>query len=287
MRKKQTILFLLIFILLNFYSWNFLFSIYKEELEVTFFDVGQGDAIFIKTPQNHYILIDGGPDDVVLEKLEKKLPFYNRSIDLVVLTHPHYDHISGIIEVLERYKVKNILYTGVIGEGSIFSKWKELTKEEYRLARAGQRVSANDFSLIILYPAENLKNKEVEDLNEASIISRLVFGEKSFLFMGDAYIAQEKEIIRYKEDCEKEGREQCDVFEINSTVLKIGHHGSSSSSSENFLAEVNPKIAVIMVGENNKYGHPNEDVIERLKEKGIVIKRTDKDGDIIFNLSLE
>jgi competence protein ComEC len=287
MRKKQTILFLLIFILLNFYSWSFLFSLCQKELEVTFFDVGQGDAIFIKTPQNHYILIDGGPDSVILEKLEKKLPFYNRSIDLVILTHPHYDHISGVVEILERYKVKNILYTGVIGEGSVFSKWEELVKEDYRLARAGQRISANDFFLNILYPAENLKNKEVEDLNETSIVSRLVFGRYSFLFMGDAYKEQEKEITEYKKDCEKEKGKQCDVFEINSTVLKVGHHGSDSSSLKNFLTAVNPKIAVIMVGEGNKYGHPSKDVIGRLEEKGIEIKRTDKDGDIVFNLSLK
>ncbi len=286
MDKKITLFLLGLFFLANFFSWSFLFSLRKGELRVVFFDVGQGDAIFIKTPQNHHILIDGGPGDYLLEGLGRQMPFFYNSIDLVILTHPHDDHVAGLIEALKRYDVKEVMCTGVYGEAPVARKWKEMIEEKgYRVARAGKRVSANDFHIDILYPIEDIKNKEVNDLNEVSVVSRFVFQEEySFLFTGDAYKEQEREILSIKEDCKKEYSLGCDLFSLNSDVLKVGHHGSRTSTAKEFLSAVSPGVAVIMTGKENRYGHPHREVIEKLNEFEVQTKRTDRDGDIIFQL---
>ncbi len=276
MRKK--ILIVAFLCVINFFSWQLLFYFKDNSLRVVFFDVGQGDAIFIRTPQKHHILIDGGPGDVVLEKLEKELPFFYKPIDLIILSHPHEDHVSGLIEVLNRYNVENIVCTGVLGESAISRRWNEMINERgYKEARAGQKISANNFHITTLYPVESVKDEVIKDLNAFSIISRLVFKDKqSFLFMGDSYITQEKEVISfYKES---------DVT-LKSDVLKIGHHGSKTSTSEDFLKEVMPRVAVITTGDNNRYGHPHIETIRRLEEFRIRTMRTDKDGDVVFNVS--
>ena len=287
MEKKKVLLVFLILVVFNFFSWNLLFFFQNKDLRVVFFDVGQGDAVFIRTPQKHHILIDGGPGDVVLEKLGREMPFFYNSIDLVILTHPHDDHVSGLIEVLERYNVEEVICTGVSGTSGVARKWKEkINKRGYRQARAGKRIGTSSFHIDILYPAESFKKEEVDDLNKASVVSRLVFREEySFLFTGDIYKEQEKEIISYKERCEEEKGLRCDSFSLDTDVLKVGHHGSKTSTSEQFLEFVSPRVAVVMVGENNRYGHPHKEVLEKLADYGVEVKRTDKDGDVIFNIS--
>ncbi len=286
MGKRKVLLVFAILIALNIFSWNFFFFLQNEELRVVFFDVGQGDAIFIRTPQNHYILIDGGPGEVVLEGLGREMPFFYNSIDLVILTHPHDDHVSGLLEVLDRYNVKNVLCSGVSGSASVAQRWEETIRERgYRQARAGQRIKANEFYIDILYPAESFAGETVDDLNKVSVISRFVFKEEySFLFTGDAYAGQEKEVLSYREKCEEEERAWCDVFSLESDVLKVGHHGSKTSTSEEFLDVVSPKVAVVMAGKDNRYGHPHREVLERLENYKVEIMRTDRDGDVIFEL---
>ncbi len=256
-----------------------LFYFKDDNLRVVFFDVGQGDSIFIRTPQKHHILIDGGLGNVVLEKLGKELPFFYKSIDLLILTHPHEDHVSGLIEVLERYSVKEIVSTGVLGESAISRKWNDLINEKgYKEARAGQRIFANDFHISTLYPVESIKGEKVKDLNAVSVINLFNFKDKyKFLFMGDAYSAQEKELLSYCKEANN-----CDELKVD--VLKVGHHGSKTSTSDAFLEKTMPKIAVIMAGRDNRYGHPHYEVIERLENFNINIMRTDRDGDIVFNL---
>ncbi len=267
--------------ILNYFSWNFLLFLKEGKAEVIFFDVGQGDAILIKTPQHHHILIDGGPGDILLEKLGRELPFFHNALDLVILTHPHNDHLSGLVEVMQRYRVDEILCTGVREDSKISQRWEKITKERgYRQARAGQRIYANDFYLDILYPTEDLRDKRVSDANTASVISRFSFKEYSFLFMGDAYKAQEKEIMDLEEKCVQD--EGCFVFVLDSNVLKVGHHGSRTSTSEEFLQAVDPEFAVIMSGKKNPYGHPHQEVLDVLIDHGVNIRRTDQDGDIRF-----
>jgi competence protein ComEC len=260
----------------NVLAWIVVFDLAKPQfLEVIFFDVGQGDAIFIETPQRHQFLIDGGPSSAILEKLGKEMLFWDRSIDLVILTHPEKDHLIGLIEVLKRYKIENILWTGVLRDIPEFKEWQKLIKEEkakVKIAQAGQKIifsSRSDFVdkyVDILHPFENLDGQEFKNSNNTSIISKLNFNEISFLFTGDAYESVEKKLL------EKE-------TELRSDVLKVGHHGSKTSTCEEFLEIVSPEIAIIQVGEN-KYGHPHPEVLERLKKFGTKILRTDEDGDI-------
>jgi len=276
--KNRKFLFLILGFLVfsNLIAWIIVFDLGKVRfLEVIFFDVGQGDAIFIETPSYHQILIDGGPDSTILEKLSKEMPFWDRSIDLIILTHPERDHLTGLIEVLEKYKVENILWTGIVRDTAEYKEWKKLIEEEKAeifIAKAGQKISCltwqiKQCDLEILQPFESLEGKEFKDSNNTSIISKLVFGKNSFLFTGDAYKNVEVELIN------KEA-------EIDSDVLKVAHHGSKTSSSEEFIKAVSPEIAVISVGRENKYGHPNQEVLELLEKYGIRVLRTDKDGDI-------
>ncbi len=250
-------------------------------MEVIFFDVGQGDAALIKSPQGHTILIDGGPGEVVLEKLGKEIPFFNRSIDLVILTHPHYDHLSGVVEVLLYYNVKEVVYTGVREENTLFKRWEEVVSEKgYRTARSGMRISANDFYIDILYPFDNLDGEIVKDSNSTSVISRLAFRDHGIIFTGDAYSLQEKEVVEMERRCEEEDSLVCRSITLSSDVLKVGHHGSRTSTSQEFVVAVSPSVAVISAGKNNRYGHPHTEVLETLDRYGVSVMRTDRDGDV-------
>jgi len=260
-----------ILFLANILAWIVVFDLNQPQLlEVSFFDVGQGDSIFIETPENHQILIDGGPDATVLEKLGEEMPFWDREIDLVILTHPDFDHLNGLIEVLKSYKVDNILWAGVIADGEGYNEWLNAVEEEKArviITQKGQKIKSNEVYLEIIYPFESLNGKITENTNNSSIVGRLVFGKNSFLFPGDIYKSIEKEIT------DKNG-------DLDSDVLKISHHGSKYSSNEDFIKEVSSEIAVISVGKDNKYGHPHQETLETLEKYGIKILRTDINGDI-------
>lgn len=236
-------------------------------LKVTFFDIGQGDSAFIEAPNKSQILIDGGPTSGVISKLAKEMPFYDRTIDLIILTHPDSDHLSGLLDVLKRYKVKNILWTGVITDSPQFSEWQKLVGKEnadISIAKAKERVIIQSKPLIyidVIYPDTDLEGKNVKNTNDTSIISRLVFKNSSFLFMGDA-------------------TEKVDVEPAKSNVLKVSHHGAKDSITSEFLNLIDPEIAVISVGKNNYYGHPSSETLEKLDKFGIQVMRTDESGDI-------
>jgi competence protein ComEC len=275
-RRKLNLLLILFLILTNILVWQALFNLgLDNSLEVIFFDVGQGDAVFIETPYKHQILIDGGPDSKILEKLTKEMPFWDRTIDLIILTHPEKDHLAGLLEVLERYKVEQILWTGVIRDTAEYNKWQELIKKEkakITIAQAPQRIKAGRVSLNILYPFESLEGEKLEESNDTSIIFRLIFGDDSFLFTGDVEKSVEKKIL-------SECREEVDCL-LGSDVLKVSHHGSKTSTSEEFLKEVSPEVAIISCGRNNSYGHPHQETLDILEKYGIRIFRTDLNGDI-------
>jgi competence protein ComEC len=271
--NEKFVLFILGFLFLaNFFAWIVVFDLRSHKfLEVNFFDVGQGDAIFIETPQRHQILIDGGPSPKIIEKLAKEIPFWDRSIDLIILTHPEKDHITGLLEVLKRYKVENILWTGIVRNIPEYKEWRNLIEKEkanIKIAKAGQKISCKNcqWKIEIFYPFESLEGMEFDDSNDTSIVSKLIFGNSSFLFTGDIYKDVEESLALTH-------------FNLNSKILKIAHHGSKTSSSEKFLEKVSPEIAVISVGEN-KYGHPHRETLETLKRYGIRVLRTDLNGDI-------
>lgn len=275
--KNLVFLIFSLLITFNILAWLAVYDLEKNSrfLEVNFFNVGQGDAIFIETPQLHQILIDGGPGSIILEKLAQEMPFWDRTIDLIILTHPDRDHIFGLIEVLKRYKVENILWTGIVRDTSEYKEWKKLIGDEkakIKIAHSGKIVKwskSNDIDqyLAILYPFENLEGKEFKNINNTSILAKLVFGKNSFLFTGDVEKLVERELIARK-------------VEIDSDILKVSHQGSKTSTSKEFVEAVSPKMAVISVGKENKYGHPHQEVLEILAKYDIKILRTDQNGDI-------
>jgi len=263
---KKSILSLFILLFLNILAFSFSLSLYNAYLEVSFFDVGQGDAIFIETPQKHQILIDGGPGYTkVLEGLSSEMPFSDKEIDLIVLSHPESDHMTGLLSVLENYKVDNILWTGVERDGEKFDSWKRMIAEEEAniyYADKGDSIVAGDVSLGVLFPFESLKNEEVKESNNTSIVVKLSYENSSFLFTGDISSKTEKLIN-----------------DADADILKIPHHGSKYSTSEDLLSKVSPLMAVIQVGKNS-YGHPTEEVLTRLNNSGIKVLRNDTNGDI-------
>ncbi len=271
--RKQKLVFgyLVILFFINILAWIAVYNLNRHHfLEVNFFNVGQGDAIFIQTPQLHQIIIDGGPDSTILEKLAKEMPFWDRTIDLIILTHPEYDHLAGLIEVLKRYRVENILWTGVIRDTAEYKEWLKLIEKEKAkifISKIGQRVSAKETVFEILYPTEILKDKNFKDSNNTSIVAKLLFGNNSFLFTGDIYNSVENKLIKGE-------------INLDSDILKISHHGSKTSSINEFLEKVSPNIAIISLNKDNKYGHPHQEVLERLEKYDIKTLRTDLDGDI-------
>lgn len=261
---------ILFLVFCNIFVWKQVLDfIGNPYLNVIFFNVGQGDAIFIKTPQKHQILIDGGPDSAILGKTSKIMPFWDRSIDLVILTHPEADHLAGLIEILKYYKVDYILWTGVVRDTSEFKEWQKLIGKEGAkiiIAQANQKIRVGEILLNILSPLENMEGKKSADSNDTSIVSQLIFNNNSFLFTGDISGPMEERLADEK-------------VNLDSDVLKVSHHGSKYSTFDKFLGAVTPEIAIIQVGKNN-YGHPTEEAINRLKKFVSGILRTDKDGDI-------
>lgn len=258
-------------------SWTALYASAKTgEFEVYFFDVGQGDAIFIELPDGRQILIDGGPNDKVIEKLNSVMPFWDRTIDIVIATHADADHIGGLASVFAHYDVETIIWNGIESETKIFKEWKEAVStegSEVLVGEYGMRIGFSDILFFeILYPDRESKAGTVPALtsqNNSSIVIRFVYGNDTFLFTGDI---------------ERQGEYAVAGQNINleSDVLKIAHHGSKTSSSELFLEMVDPKVAVISAGRNNSYGHPHKGILQRLEKYGIDIRRTDLEGDVLI-----
>jgi competence protein ComEC len=238
-------------------------------LEVHFLDVGQGDAIFIETPDGVQVLIDGGPDGSVIHELSSVMNFFDRTIDLVIGTHPDKDHIGGLVDVLERYTVANILTTDALGETEVARLYQDLIQHEgatVTYATRGQRIALGaSTTLEILSPEGSVS---LVESNTASIVARLVYGERSFLFTGDAPKSIEEYLVLTEGEF------------LKSDVLKVGHHGSRTSTSELFLAEVQPELAVVSAGKGNQYGHPHVEVTDALFNAGVEILSTSEVGTI-------
>ena len=244
-------------------------------LRVEFLDVGQGDAIFITAPNGNQVLIDGGPNDRVLGQLGNSMGFFDRSIDMVIATHPDKDHIAGLASVFRLYDVDYFIGSELQSETKYDNALQDGVSNESGLtritARAGERFILDKnrgIYIDVLFPSSTTEN--YEETNQASIITRLVYGTKSFLLTGDAYTENEDYIV--------------DMYgeKIKSTVLKIGHHGSKTSSGEKFLLTVLPEYAIVSAGKTNTYGHPKPEVIERFENIGSHILSTIDHGTISF-----
>jgi len=223
------------------------------KLSITILNVGQGDSILVTSPSGQHILIDGGPSpERVCLELGKALPYWDRTIDLVVLTHPHDDHVTGLVEVLRRYEVKRVLYPDLDYEAVVYDEWLELIDEKNipcTSAQVGQAIDlGSGATLEVLNPPVQFLEGTESDIDNNGVVTRLEMGEVSFLLTAERYILEQG-------------------MELESTVLKIGHHGSDTSTCPEFLAAVDPEVAVISVGADNPYGHPSDEVITRLTER--------------------
>lgn len=278
--KKPIIVFLIGLITLIFgfyYYWP------EERLHLVFCEVGQGDAILIVKGFNQ-VLIDGGPNDKVVDCLSEHMPFWDREIEAVVLTHPQSDHLTGLIAVAERYNVKQYIINSIVNDTKLFWRWREEVIETGTPIfnpKLGDEIKVGDLVMRVLWPRERFKNDLVwkgeattekilgaasysGNLNETSIVLQLSFGQFDALLSGDIGFDIENQI---------------DVGSEAIEVLKIPHHGSKYSSSEEFLQKVAPDLAVICVGKN-AFGHPAPELIEKLGDLGIKVLRTDQNGEI-------
>ena len=242
-------------------------------LSVVFFDVGQGDATFIESPQGVKVLIDGGRDGMILGELTKEIGFFNREIDMIIITHPDLDHIGGLIDVLKKYKVDTIVMTENVSETEHYKLLKEeIFKEgaDIIFARRGQVFDLGfgvngTTTLTILFPD---RDPTYLESNTSSIVARLVYGESEFIFTGDSPRSIEEYLV------------SAGSTELQSDVFKVGHHGSKTSSSEAFVTAVSPNLAIISASKNNSYGHPHKEVTDMLSSYGITYKNTADYGSI-------
>ena len=246
------------------------------KLHVTIADVGQGDAVFITTPGGQHVLVDGGPDPIEAARLlGAKLPYWDRDIELVVLTHPHADHLVGLTEALRRYDVQRILERPIEYESPAYAAWREAVAEEGAIvtqARPGQVFAFEDGAYLqVLSPPEPLLRGTDSDVNNASVVLRLVYGDVSFLLTGDILALAEQALVSQ-------------AVTLDSDVLKVAHHGSRSSSSDEFLRRVSPAVAVVSAGEGNRFGHPHPETVTALQRHAGEdrVFRTDESGDIEF-----
>jgi len=252
-------------------AWHTLAHDHQGRVSVTVLDVGQGEAILVEDAVGHRVLVDGGPNSQgIREALSHHLPFDDRRIDMVVLTHPQADHLGGLLEVLDSYNVSIVLDTSASVDSDLRDAWAEsLTGSvpTVSAARRGQRIELAGGTLDIVAPAHDPAYKTL-DLNDHSTILRLSVGEISFLLTGDLGNDGERLLMRSGED-------------IHADVLKVGHHGSRLSSSAEFLSRVDPSVSLISVGMDSPYGHPSQEVLGRLDES--LLYRTDESGDITMS----
>ena len=267
MNKKKLIRFiilLLVFLTINYLSSREFSEEVEGKLGVYVFDVGQADSILI-TNNGYSMLIDAGNNDDG-ESIVSKLQSYGiEKIDYLVGTHPHEDHIGGMDDVIDSFEIGEIFIPDVVNSTDFYLDVLEAVNNKSLVVETpniDDSFSLGDARVDVLYLDNNEKN-----LNDCSIILKVTFGNNKFLFMGDASFEVEDKIL-YKK--------------INVDVLKVGHHGSNTSSSSDFLNMVRPDYAVISVGEGNKYNHPGDDTMDRLKDVGANIYRTDKNGDVKF-----
>lgn len=280
--NRRIILFLVLIFLLGgllFYD-NAKFNDGKLHLIVC--DVGQGDGILIRTPNGNDIVIDGGPDDSILDCLSNHMPFWDREIEVMILTHPHADHLTGLISVLKRYKVMHYFTENVKNDTLVYRKLQDILANNKLTAKfsfAGDRIDFSDkTSILTLWPdKEWFENQKLQDsvnsqkenisldINGFSLVSLLSYGNFKVLLTGDGGVLIMDKIA-------------ASVGKVD--ILKVPHHGSKTGLSSLFLEKINAKLAIISVGGKNRYGHPAKIILDLLEKHNIKTLRTDKDGEI-------
>ncbi len=251
--------------------------------QLWFFDVGQGDAALIRDREGQDMLIDGGPDASVLEGLSEAMPFWDRTIDIVVVTHLDADHYVGLFGVIRKYKVREIWWSGVAPTTETARRFVAAVEARgiaQRFVRAGESVSFADGNIFrVLWPREDARglvipptttNAKGGGTNDYGIVGTFACGEERALFTADVSAHVEAKLL------EEPGL-------IRAELLKVPHHGSAHSSSEAFLDAVDPNEAVISVGTGNRYGHPAPRVLAALLERAVSVQRTDRGGSVRYS----
>lgn len=282
MSKNKKIL-LIASILLVLSAGLLCYFLYKEftkyEFKVIFFDIGQGDATLLQFNNGQQMLVDCGPDKKIMSRLGQALPFYDRTIDYLMVTHPDLDHYGGCVDVLKNYTVKEIVLNGGTKDDSFWQTFEKAVQNEgakIKIVDSPQTWTIASSTLEFLSPDKSLAVKtDADDSNNYSIVFRLTNNSKRFLFTADTELPLETALVNKYCD----SNFSCPALEAD--ILKVGHHGSDTSSGEDFLRAVKAKEAIISNGRNNRYGHPSLRVLRKLERAGITIIRTDTVGDII------
>lgn len=255
-----------------------LFQSPRAEVSISFLGVGQGDAALIQKGDTQ-ILIDGGPDKSVLAELGKIMPFYDRTIEKIVLTHPHSDHIAGLNEVLDRYTVKKVYLTRVLYDSKEYQSFLdkiESKKIEVEVMVENSQVSPfENGSLEFLWPGDKYLKSGLTNLNNSSIVNRFCYVQRCFLFLGDLEAGEQQEMLNAYPG---------ENNPFSADVFKVAHHGAKNGGFEPLMELANPDYLIFSVGEKNKFGHPAAEVL-RLAEKYGRILRTDKIGTITFTIT--
>lgn len=238
---------------------------------VTFFDVGQGDAALLVTQAGKHIVVDGGPGNVLLSPLAKKLPLLKQTIELLVLTHPDLDHVGAFPKILEHFNVGSVLLPPIADNLAEYQFALEMFHNKsipIIFANPEVDIHIDNMVLDVLWPSAGAS---MGKNNNSSLVFMVLGTPIKVLFTGDIEKSAESALLNVKED-------------LDADILKIAHHGSKTSSSTGFLLAVGPRIAVISSGKENRYGHPHVEVLNRLQKLGIQIRRTDTEGTIMIPL---
>lgn len=248
------------------------FKTESSDLSLYFFDVGQGDSTMIKQG-NWEMIIDGGPDRSILEKLGKYLSYTDRSIEVMILTHAHADHVDGLVEIMNRYQVDKIYFNGSLHTAPGYLEFLKIIKEkniDAEIIDGPQELSwDNGLRLQFLAPMKSFYQVRPENINNSSLVFRLVYGSGTALFMGD-FENEEILISHYAPEL------------LKTQILKVGHHGSNNANNKEFIVATAPYFSIISCGKNNSFGHPHYRALYNLKNSGSKILRTDILGDIFF-----
>ncbi|HBU27882.1 TPA: MBL fold metallo-hydrolase [Candidatus Uhrbacteria bacterium] len=241
----------------------------KPDITVTVLDVGQGDSVFVEWSNGTQMLIDGGVDATVLNRLGEVMLPWDRTIDYIVATHPHADHVGGLITVLDRFTVEHIVLNVDVYDSPVANAFLDAVMQE-----SAQIIAPRDLNLAgvrVMYPTDNVLLVQTDNPNETSIVLAVDYKQYRLLFMGDIGETVEQQLI------------QAQILE-DVDILKVGHHGSKYSSSRAFLEVIQPEIALISAGKDNVYHHPHPSALQRLLNSGATVYRTDQDGTITIRL---
>jgi competence protein ComEC len=237
---------------------------------VHFLDVGQGDGILILGPLGEIVMIDGGPDGKFLEQIGKILPFYVDKIDLVILTHPHADHAEGLISVLKRYNIANVLISGANYSSRVYEVFiSELDDEKVHFAEGYEDFLLGKMRIDVLYPLESMQGINIDNINNSSVVVKIGYGKDAVYLSGDLEDEGEKKLID-------------SGLNLNANVYKAGHHGSRTSNNPELIKRIRPEFAVISAGAGNSYEHPHQETLDTLNRLKVKTYRTDLDGNIEF-----